>query len=164
MHHSDTGVISLQEEIDSLKTYLDLECLRFEDILNYSFSIAKDINIDIIHIPTMLLQPYIENALKHGLLHKKEDRKISVSFSKGDANNIRCTIIDNGVGRKKSKELQKKRATLHKSFATKATEERLELLNFGKDKKIGVEIIDLYNEEQIGSGTKVIVSIPILKH
>ncbi|MBV1924505.1 MAG: hypothetical protein KUG68_10815, partial [Flavobacteriaceae bacterium] len=58
----------------------------------------------------------------------------------------------------------RKRVSLHKSFAAKATEERLELLNFGKNKKIGVEIIDLYNEEHIGNGTKVIVSIPILKH
>ena len=164
LHHSDTGVISLQEEIDSLKTYLDLECLRFEDTLNYTFNVANDLNSDIIHIPTMLLQPYIENALKHGLLHKKEDRKISVSFLKGGTNNIQCTIIDNGVGREKSREFQKKRAVLHKSFAAKATEERLELLNFGKHKKIGVEIIDLYSEEHIGNGTKVIVSIPILKH
>ncbi|MBV1923280.1 MAG: histidine kinase, partial [Flavobacteriaceae bacterium] len=109
LHHSDTGVISLQEEIDSLKTYLDLECLRFEDTLNYTFNVDNDLNTEVTHIPTMLLQPYIENALKHGLLHKKEDRKISVSFSKSEANNIQCTIIDNGVGREKSKEFQKKR-------------------------------------------------------
>lgn len=164
LHHSDTGVISLQEEIDSLKTYLDLECLRFEDTLNYTFNVAEDLNTDVTHIPTMLIQPYIENALKHGLLHKKEDRQIKVSFSKGEKNNIQCTIVDNGVGREKSKELQKKRASLHKSFAAKATEERLELLNFGKHKKIGVQIIDLYDESNIGNGTQVIVSIPILKH
>lgn len=164
LHHSDTGVISLQEEIDSLKTYLDLECLRFEDTLNYTFNVANDLNTDVTHIPTMLIQPYIENALKHGLLHKKENRQLNITFSKEKNNNILCIIEDNGVGREKSKELQKKRALLHKSFAAKATEERLELLNFGKNKKIGVEFIDLYNEENIGNGTKVIVSIPILKH
>jgi tetratricopeptide (TPR) repeat protein len=160
LHHSDKGSISIQEEIDSLKTYLDLECLRFEDKLQCDFKVEKDINADVLYIPTMLIQPYIENALKHGLLHKKTGRKLNITFSKSDNKNIECVIEDNGVGRKKSKEYLEKRSKLHKSFAAKATKERLDLLNFGKDKKIGVEIIDLVNDENIGIGTKVILHIP----
>jgi len=160
LQHSDTGFISIQEEIDSLKMYLDLECLRFEDSLEYTFHVSEKINKDGLYIPTMLIQPYIENAIKHGLLHKKEGRKLNVSFLAAHSNNLQCIIEDNGVGREKAKELKAKRNLLHKSFATKATQSRLELLNYRKDKKIGVEIIDLFNEEQLAIGTKVILNIP----
>jgi len=160
LQHSDTGLISVQEEIDSLKMYLDLECLRFEDSLEYTFNVSEKINKDGLHIPTMLIQPYIENAIKHGLLHKKEGRKLNVSFLATDNKSIQCIVEDNGVGREKAKELKAKRNMLHKSFATKATQSRLELLNYRKDKKIGVEIIDLLNENQQAIGTKVILNIP----
>jgi len=164
LSHSDTGVISVQEEIESLRMYLDLESLRFEDTLTYEMHLSDKLNKETTHIPTMLIQPYVENALKHGLLHKKENRKLSVSFANSEGNNIQCLIEDNGVGRKKAKEYQEKRPALHKSFAAKATEERLNLLNYGKDKKIGVEIMDLYDENNSAIGTKVILSIPTVKH
>ena len=164
LSHSDTGVISLQEEIESLRMYLDLESLRFEDTLSYEMHISGMLNKETTHIPTMLIQPYVENALKHGLLHKKENRKLIVSFANSEGNNIQCIIEDNGVGRKKAKEFQENRPALHKSFAAKATEERLNLLNYGKDKKIGVEILDLYDENNVAIGTKVLLSIPTLKH
>ena len=160
LQHSDTGLISIQEEIDSLKMYLDLECLRFEDSLEYTFNVSEKINKDGLHIPTMLIQPYIENAIKHGLLHKKEGRKLIVSFLTTGNKSVQCIVEDNGVGREKAKELKAKRKTLHKSFATKATQSRLELLNYRKDEKIGVEIIDLLDENQQAIGTKVILNIP----
>jgi len=162
LHHSDTGAISLQEEIDSLKIYLDLECLRFEETLSYTFKVMNQLNTETIYIPTMLLQPYVENAIKHGLLHKKENREIDISFAKLANNTIECVIIDNGIGRKKSKEIQAKRSRFHKSFADNATQERLDLLNFEKEEKIGVQMIDLQNKEKIGIGTKVIITIPII--
>lgn len=162
LHHSDTGAIYLQEEIDSLKIYLDLECLRFEETLSYTFKVMNQLNTETIYIPTMLLQPYVENAIKHGLLHKKENREIDISFAKLANNTIECVIIDNGIGRKKSKEIQAKRSRFHKSFADNATQERLDLLNFEKEEKIGVQMIDLQNKEKIGIGTKVIITIPII--
>lgn len=161
LSHSDTGIISLQEEIESLDMYLDLESLRFEDKLHYELKVSEELNKDVIQIPTMLIQPYVENALKHGLLHKKDNRNLVVSFSPSENNNIKCVIQDNGVGRAKAKEFQANRNKLHKSFAAKATEERLDLLNYGKDKKIGVEIIDLFDDASNASGTKVILQIPI---
>lgn len=161
--HSDTGVISLQEEIDSLRMYLDLESLRFEDKLVYELKVTGHLNKEMIYIPTMLIQPYIENALKHGLLHKKDNRHLQVTFSPSEDNTIECIVEDNGVGRAKAKEFQANRNSLHKSFAAKATEERLELLNYGKDKKIGVTIEDLYDDTTKVSGTRVILNIPIQK-
>ncbi len=161
LHFSDKGSITLQEEINTLNIYLELEKTRFEDTLNYKINIEKELDTSL-NIPTMLVQPYVENALKHGLLHIKNNRKLMISFSKTDNNNIQCVIEDNGIGREKSNKIQQKRATLHKSFATKATQERLTLLNFGKEKKIGVKIIDLYNKNKEAIGTKVILIIPII--
>ncbi len=162
LYHSDKGSLSLQEEIDTLKIYLDLEKVRFEDTLNYKFNIDSSLTTLDYKIPTMLVQPYVENALKHGLLHLKNNRELELSFFKKE-NCIECIIQDNGVGRKKAKEIKEKKNTFHKSFATKATQERLDLLNFGKDKKIGVEIIDLFTDNNEPTGTKVILKIPILK-
>ena len=160
LHFSDIGFISLADEINSLNLYLELEKLRFEDELEYVFRTDKTINMDLLKIPTMLIQPYVENALKHGLLHKKTNRKLVISISKKSEKVIECIIEDNGVGRRKSREINQKRPS-HKSFALKATTERLNLLNFGKSKKIGVEIIDL-TEADRAKGTKVILKIPIL--
>lgn len=163
LNHSDKGVISLQEEIECLNMYLELEAIRFEDKLSYQINIEKTLNIDIIQIPTMLIQPYVENALKHGLLHKKERGNLILSFSKSDSNkSLLCVIEDDGVGREKAQELKEKRSILHKSFATKATESRLNLLNYGKERKIGVVYEDLKNDNNDAIGTRVEIIIPII--
>ncbi|WP_178983543.1 histidine kinase [Winogradskyella helgolandensis] len=162
LHFSDTGFISIQDEIHNLKLYLELEKLRFEEQLEYTIQVDDTANFDEINIPTMLVQPYVENALKHGLLHKKDNRKLHISISKTSDKIIECTIEDNGIGREKSKKINTKREGQHKSFALKATTERLDLLNYGRDKKIGVEFIDLKDNEK-AVGTKVILVIPIIK-
>ncbi len=161
LHFSDTSFISIPDEVHNLNLYLELEKLRFEEELSYSIQVDNNANSEMLNIPTMLIQPYVENALKHGLLHKKDNRKLHISVSKVSDKLIECVIEDNGVGREKSKEINQKREAQHKSFALKATTERLDLLNYGKDKKIGVEIIDLKDDDK-ATGTKVILTIPIL--
>ena len=86
--------------------------------------------------------------------------RLTIVFTPGHGNTIQCVIEDNGVGREKAKEFQKQRRKLYKSFATQATQERLNLLNYGKDKKIGVSVIDLFDEDKKASGTKVVLTIP----
>ncbi|SFN91049.1 Tetratricopeptide repeat-containing protein [Bizionia echini] len=162
LHFSDTGFISIPEEVHNLKLYLELEKLRFEDALDYSFNVDSTANSEGTKIPTMLIQPYVENALKHGLLHKKDNRNLTISISKSSKNIIECVVEDNGIGREKSKAINQKRQILHKSFALKATTERLDLLNYGKEKKIGVKIIDL-KENNKAIGTKVVLKIPTIK-
>lgn len=161
LHFSDTGFISIPEEVHNLKLYLELEKLRFEEALDYQVTIDDNANSDAIKIPTMLIQPYVENALKHGLLHKKDNRKLSITISKPSEKIIQCIVEDNGVGREKSKAINQKRQHQHKSFALKATTERLDLLNYGKERKIGVEILDLKSANE-AIGTKVILNIPIV--
>ncbi|NRD20878.1 histidine kinase [Winogradskyella eckloniae] len=161
LHFSDTGFISVPEEVHNLKLYLELEKLRFEDALDFKFNIEANANSEAIKIPTMLIQPYVENALKHGLLHKKDNRTLRITIAKPSEKIIECIVEDNGVGREKSKAINQKRKHQHKSFALKATTQRLDLLNFGKERKIGVEIIDLKNNQE-PLGTKVVLQIPIL--
>jgi len=162
LEHSKVKSISLNEEIETLTLYLELEKLRFEDSLTYIVNIDENVDKHLISIPTLLIQPYVENAIKHGLLHKKEGRMLSISFQLiGSKEVLICEISDNGVGRKKSEEINKMRDPTHKSFATSATKSRLELLNYNSVKKISVETVDLQNEQGDSEGTKVVITIPL---
>tara|TARA_R110002126_G_scaffold72364_1_gene180875 strand:+ start:29698 stop:32619 length:2922 start_codon:yes stop_codon:yes gene_type:complete len=153
--------ISLEEEIETITNYLDLEKLRFEEKLNYKINIQEDVYVDDIYIPTVLIQPYVENALKHGLLHKKENGNLAIDISKNKKQNLLIVMItDDGVGRKKAAAIKAKQLKNHKSFATEATAKRLELLNFNKQNKIELSVEDL-NTNAVYVGTKVIIKIPI---
>ncbi|TGD58409.1 sensor histidine kinase [Flavobacterium humi] len=158
LDHSSKGYISVREEIECLETYLQLEELRFEDKFRYKITCPKG-NEDI-RIPTMLIQPYVENAIKHGLLHKKENRNLTIDFELlNDEKILRCIIADDGIGRKKAAQLRNMK---HRSFATEATRHRLDLLNFGRERKIGVTIDDLANDSEEAIGTKVTLLIPLM--
>ncbi|RMB58596.1 hypothetical protein EAX61_09875 [Dokdonia sinensis] len=162
LDHSSKGSITIAEEIESLDMYLELERLRFEDKLEYKIDSTAVDNPEGFRIPTMLVQPYVENAIKHGLLHKKSDRRLTISFAKSlDVENaILCIIEDNGIGRAKAIELKEKRDKIHKAFATKATRERLQLINKNVHKNVGVVFYDLKDTENNPAGTRVVLTIP----
>ena len=110
----------------------------------------------------MFIQPYIENAIKHGLLHKKEGKKLMISFNKNESlQELTCTIEDNGIGRKASEKINKRNEKYHQSFSTDATESRIDLLNKSQKRKIKSNILDLYDTSNNPTGTKVILKIPI---
>ena len=114
LEHSQQNEIVLKEEVNALKIYLELEKIRFEDILDYDLYIDENLMLEQIKIPSLFIQPYVENAIKHGLLHKLDDRKLKVSFQKEKLNNyLVCTIEDNGIGRKQAAALQSKRTNRH---------------------------------------------------
>ncbi|WP_420572216.1 sensor histidine kinase [Kordia sp.] len=165
LNHSNKGIISLQDEIDCLKMYLELEELRFEDKLIYTFNIDSSIDTDAISIPTMLIQPYVENALKHGLLHKKDNRRLNITLETSRQKGIiTCLVEDNGVGRARALSIKQKKDKIYKPFGTQATQDRLDLLNYGKEQQIGVAIEDLFDTiTKEPSGTKVVITIPIKK-
>ncbi len=151
--------IPLSREIKLLDTYLELEKLRFGDEFKFEIKADETLDVDHLIVPPMIIQPFIENALKHGLLHKKGDKTLSVSFKLVEEI-LLCEIIDNGVGRKRSEEIKERNNRLHQSFSTEATDRRMDLLNSFNDKKYSFEIIDLY-EDGKSLGTKVIISIPV---
>lgn len=159
LEFSETEKIVLDEEIEMLNSYLELEKLRFGD--DFKFRVEVDENIDIYktYIPSLIIQPFVENAIKHGLLHKKGIKELLLNF-KRDLNYIIVTIDDNGVGRKRSHEIKQKSQIQHKSFATEATQKRIDLLNDNYREKIEIEIIDKIDVNTV-LGTKIIIRFPI---
>ncbi len=113
-----------------------------------------------IKIPSMIIQPFIENSIKHGLLHKKGEKILVVEFLMNE-NKLEVIIDDNGIGRKKAGELNRIKEVKHNSFSTSANTKRLEILNEGKRNKVGLEIIDKYDSNNQPEGTKVIIQIPL---
>jgi LytS/YehU family sensor histidine kinase len=153
--------IYLNQEIEALRLYLELEKVRFEEKLTYEIIIDDELDLTTIKIPSLLIQPYIENALKHGLLHKKSDRSLSVRFSLKSSKVLECIIEDNGVGRSVSHDINLSRKE-HRSFATQATEKRVELINEVKSNndKIQIKIDDLFSATMKPNGTRVNILIP----
>jgi hypothetical protein len=157
---SEKENITLSEEIKTLGLYLDIEKARFDEDFSYEINIAYGIDIENIKIPSMLLQPYVENAVKHGLLHKKGEKKLTIDFER-IFDSLKITIDDNGIGRQKSAELNAIKNKDHLSFATEAMQNRIALLNQYKQKNIAINFDDKFNKNEQSLGTKVIIEIPI---
>jgi sensor histidine kinase YesM/ligand-binding sensor domain-containing protein len=156
---STKETISLEEEIHSMKLYLELEKMRFEDSFNYDIIVSSTLNKDTIKIPSMLVQPYIENAIKHGLLHKKTNRFLQIEFTR-NKNLLQISIDDNGIGRKRSDELNKIKNKQHTSFAMNANKKRLEILK-NNIADIEFNIVDKVSDLGEPTGTLVVISLPI---
>ncbi|MCB0546573.1 MAG: histidine kinase [Phaeodactylibacter sp.] len=166
LEYSDMEIISLEKEIEFLEDYLFInEKLRFEDRLKYEIIIDEEIEEDILGVPTMIVQPYVENAIEHGL-RTKRDGLIRVLFFLYDEDTILCVVEDNGIGREKARQLrmQDPQYNNHRSRGTNITEKRLEILHNSKDKDTFVHTIDLVDEESgEARGTRVEIMIPIME-
>ena len=160
LDYSQQNEITLDKELNALKLYLELEKVRFEDELNYSLIVDKNLNTNQISVPSLFIQPYIENALKHGLLHRSGERLLKVEAKILHKNTLTILIEDNGIGRQKSKEL-KRNDKQHKPFATKANEERVYLYKNKLKRDITIEIQDLIDENKTALGTKVVIKMTI---
>ncbi len=159
---SNKKEVKLEEEIKILQLYLELESLRFEEHFSYTLTIDENVDKEHTYIPAMLIQPNIENAVKHGLLHKQGEKRLDVHFFILNNTTLCCTVTDNGIGRKRSGEINSQRLTKHTSFATGATQRRLELLNHDrKQQPIKVTYQDLYDIHENAAGTEVTICIPL---
>ena len=161
LDNSNSRTVILTNELEALKLYIEMEALRFDKKFNYSINIDKGISTDNIEVPPLIIQPYVENAIWHGLLHKESDGRLDIYISMIDDNMLQCVIEDNGVGRIKSQELKSKSATSKKSLGTKLTENRLNLLNKSAAINASVDILDLYNGNGNARGTRIILKIPV---
>jgi two-component system LytT family sensor kinase len=166
LEYSELEIISLEREVEFLDNYLSInQKLRFEDRLEYEIIIDDDLEEDILGVPTMIVQPYVENSIEHGL-RSIEKGKISIHFSMLDEDNIVCEVVDNGIGRQAAAKFvqQSGRSQVHRSMGTMITENRLELLHDTKDNRIYVETIDLVDKKTgFATGTKVLVQIPVVE-
>lgn len=158
LENSAKETVRLSEELDVLNQYLELEKLRFGDSLQINVEVGDEIDTEGIRIPPMLIQPYVENALKHGLLHLQSDRKLHLKFEQ-KAGFLIVEIEDNGVGRAKAEEFAKQKKK-HQSFSSEATENRLHSMKNASNLSGSVEIIDLYADGK-PAGTKVVLRIPL---
>ena len=148
LENSEEKEISLSEELKMLEFYMDLEALRFKNKFNYEVKIADDINPENTLIPPMILQPFVENSILHGLAKKENDGKITIHIDKTE-DLLKCTIEDNGIGRKNPNE------NLNKSYGVKLTRERIALFDKSKNSDSGVFYTDLE------TGTRVELRLPL---
>jgi ligand-binding sensor domain-containing protein len=154
---SKTQLTTLQEDYENLKLYLELEVLRFDQKLN--FEIIIDENIDPSKLmPPMLVQPYVENSIWHGIMPKPQGGNIKIHYSTLNSFLI-ITITDDGIGREAAKKIKSLKTSTGSGLVI--AERRLKLYSEKKEKLFKIEFIDLYNENKIPTGTQVILTIPI---
>lgn len=159
LEYSKESLIPIDKEIEGLQNYLELEQLRFNKL--FDFTITKDPHIeDDMAIPPLLLQPFVENAIIHGLIPKKEKGIIHIDFALNNDKLI-CMVTDNGIGFTRSKELKENSVTVHKSMALEITRKRLEVIQAFTSKTSRVEINDVIDENGHTAGTKIVLNLPI---
>lgn len=154
LNQSRNDRISIEEEIETLEIYLRLENLRFDNKLNYAIINNIPTEWRESEIPVMLIQPFVENSIKHGLLHKKGEKKLQIILQKENADFV-CSIEDNGIGRAASSKINKRRSVNHKSFATTAMNDRIEMVHKSIGIRIHLDTEDLISDTGNASGTRV---------
>lgn len=160
LENSNSKKVLLSNELEALRLYIEMEGIRFDNKFSCEISLADDVFADSIEVPSLIIQPYVENAIWHGLLHKETNGKLLIKVSMLDETVLQCVVEDNGVGREKAREFKSKSATSKKSMGMKLTEDRIAILNQYAQTNASVEIIDLMDENQ-AAGTKVIIRIPV---
>ena len=156
--NSQKPMIALEDELQMLRLYLDMERLRFKDSFNYRIAFLNTMDGDNIFIPPLLLQPFCENAIWHGLMHKEGQGMLDIELSMQE-NILNCTITDNGIGRGKAEDMNSKSTEKEKSMGLKITTERLALLNREKGVNTFYEIEDVADENGNAAGTKINLKI-----
>ncbi|MVT12339.1 sensor histidine kinase [Chitinophaga tropicalis] len=158
LDNSQLNSIPVSKELRMLENYLELEKLRFADQFSYSITVDPDIDPDFTDIPTMVLQPFLENAIWHGLLHKKEKGRVDIRFHKRE-DSVLCVIEDNGMGRERA--AAQRGGEEHHSRGLQITRDRLALYNRRFNMNATFDIEDLYDEDGQPAGTRVNVWFPL---
>lgn len=158
---SEQTFVNIHAKIAFLKLYIELESLRLNNTLEVSFEIDPEIDLEAL-IPTLLIQPHIENAIWHGLQYKETDKRLYIQFTKINDNFLEVIVRDNGIGRAAAISIKNNKTILHNSRGSKNSEDRVQTLNKLFGSKTKIEIIDLFNEKNIACGTKVIIQIPMI--
>jgi two-component system, sensor histidine kinase ChiS len=162
--NSSEPFVAVKDELKALVYYMDIENLRFDNKFDYSISVDPEIDDDFIGIPPMIIQPYVENAILHGILNKQGRGKITIKLNMRDQeDSIHCIVEDDGVGREKAEEIKSMSGLKHKSRGMIITKERLEILNKQVKGKISVNVNDMKDADGKASGTKVEIIIPFIE-
>lgn len=165
LQHSRQNAVRLSDEVAALRLYLELENLRFDDSLEIDLALDPALDAATVQIPSLLVQPFVENAIKHGLFNQRRPgpRRLSVQFRPGDGpSRLVCVIADNGIGRAAAAALQASNSLRHDSFATTSTQARLELLQRGGMEGLLLRFDDLHDAAGEACGTRVTLILPCL--
>jgi len=160
LQNSEQPLISLERELNTLELYLELEALRFDYHFSYSIKINPGTDTTSLQVPPLIIQPYAENAIWHGLMHKKTPGHLEISLH-CDPDWLYCVIKDDGIGRVRAGELKSKSANQHKSMGMKITAGRMEILKKENRYTSAITICDPVNKDGSSAGTEVILKIPL---
>jgi len=158
LNNSKKAFISLEDELEMLCLYLDMEKLRFKDSFDYRITFINSIDTGNVFVPPLLLQPFAENAIWHGLMHREGQGLLEIELSM-DNKILTCVITDNGVGRNKASEIKSKSIEKQKSMGLQITKERLALHNKNHDAQTFFNIEDLTDNEGKSAGTRVVLKM-----
>jgi len=161
LENSHSEKVSLQKELETLRLYIELEAMRFKDKVQYKIEVAPEIDQQYTEIPPLLIQPYVENAIWHGLMHKKNGGIINIAVTQSTEQSLLIEISDNGVGRQVAAAYKSKSATRQKSFGMKMTSERISIINQIYKIEADIEINDIKDAFDNTAGTKVSIKIPV---
>ena len=153
--------ISLADEIETMNLYLSIENIRFNNEIDYKVIVDDHININTIKVPCLILQPFLENAIWHGLSLKKSNRKLNINIVAHDSNHVNIRIVDNGIGRKRSREINEQKMLKRDSVGIKITKERFKNFFMGFKNDYSITFTDLYDEDANSQGTEVVLRIPL---
>ncbi len=161
LENSRSELVALQSELEALQLYIELEAMRFKQKLQFAIQVAPSIDQRYLCIPPLLLQPYVENAIWHGLMHKPEGGTVTVVVEQPQDNLLHIEIIDDGIGRERAAELKSKSAGRHKSFGMQVTADRIRMINQLYNIHTQTQVVDLVDSFGEPCGTKVMLDIPV---
>ena len=160
LNNSQSKMVVLGKELEALELYIEMEQFRFKDKFDYEVIIDPSLNLVKTEIPPLILQPYVENAIWHGLMHKENGKgKITMTVL-AELDAIKFVIEDNGIGREKASEVKSRSAVKDKSYGMKITKDRIAITNEIFQTKASVDIIDLKDQDGNATGTRVIIYLP----
>lgn len=162
LSNSANEFITVQKELDALRLYMEIEQTRLDAKFTFQIIVAKSIDPDFEKIPSMILQPYVENALWHGIMNKEGEGRIEIGIE-ANKKGVFCYVEDDGVGRKRANEFKGKLKADRKSLGMSLTKERLELLRKSSGRNMDVTVVDLYDANNLGIGTRVEINIENFK-
>ncbi|MES2628422.1 MAG: two-component regulator propeller domain-containing protein [Bacteroidota bacterium] len=160
LENSKNAFISIYDEMETIRLYIEIEAQRFDSSFEFEISIDSDVDKYNIEIPPMIIQPYVENAIWHGLLHRASKGKLTIHLYKAQ-NKVICEIRDNGIGRQRSQEIAKSHSLKkHKSVGMDITRNRLDNISQMQRSHYSVVIEDLFDENGEAAGTSVELTFP----
>ena len=164
LNNSKSQMIMMEDELESLKLYIEIENFRFNNKFDYKIQVSDSIDPEFVELPPLILQPYVENAIWHGLMHKKDERGLLlIDVKMIEDESIIFTIEDNGIGRKAAAEMKSNtaRKTQFKSIGMELTQDRVAMTNQFYGTKASIEVTDLMKDNGEAAGTRVVVKLPI---